>query len=213
VAKRLGEGDSSRRFTVQMLLPGAKPIEATTSATYGAAKRGSVASNYLVRTDPQTRKITSMFSTQQGGGQNQGGQGEQEGEAEEYDVVERERQSIKLASIRELRDEVMEVAHNGMPPLPLLLETEVRSLAYFTSPPSTVDFSTSADDDRVDGIVCESYICWNGRWMETSSGHPTRRETLLSRLRRSMVPSPHSNPPFTVTPTFILIAVTNSSTN
>jgi DNA mismatch repair protein MLH1 len=29
VQKRLGEGDSSRRFTVQTLLPGAKPIEAT----------------------------------------------------------------------------------------------------------------------------------------------------------------------------------------
>ena len=29
VQKRLGEGDSSRRFTVQTLLPGAKPIEVT----------------------------------------------------------------------------------------------------------------------------------------------------------------------------------------
>lgn len=98
-----------------MLLPGAKPIEAT-SAVDGSAKRGSIASNYLVRTDPQTRKITSMFATQQGGGQSQRGQGEQEGQAEEYDVMERDRQSIKLASIRELRDEVMEVAHNGLIP-------------------------------------------------------------------------------------------------
>ena len=29
VTKRLGEGDASRRFMVQTLLPGAKPIEAT----------------------------------------------------------------------------------------------------------------------------------------------------------------------------------------
>ena len=29
VQKRLGEGDQSRRFTVQTLLPGAKPIEAS----------------------------------------------------------------------------------------------------------------------------------------------------------------------------------------
>ena len=30
VQKRLSEGDASRRFTVQTLLPGAKPIEAST---------------------------------------------------------------------------------------------------------------------------------------------------------------------------------------
>ena len=137
VSRRLGEGDTSRRFTVQTLLPGAtKPIEASGVVESSTRKGSSIASNYLVRTDPQTRKITSMFPTQIGG-QSQS-HGEQiEGQGDEYDVIERERQSIKLASIRELRDEVMDVAHNGLdpfflsisfllypsplPPLPLLL--------------------------------------------------------------------------------------------
>lgn len=36
ITKRLGEGDSSRRFTVQTLLPGAtKPIEVTTAEDKG----------------------------------------------------------------------------------------------------------------------------------------------------------------------------------
>jgi DNA mismatch repair protein MLH1 len=35
VQKRLGEGDASRRFTVQTLLPGAKPIEASVTEDKG----------------------------------------------------------------------------------------------------------------------------------------------------------------------------------
>ena len=31
----------------------------------------------------------------------------------EYEIVPKERVSIRLASVRELREEVMEVAHNG----------------------------------------------------------------------------------------------------
>lgn len=38
---------------------------------------------------------------------------------DDYEIVEKEHMPIKLASIRELREEVMEVAHNGpLPPLP-----------------------------------------------------------------------------------------------
>jgi hypothetical protein len=33
---------------------------------------------------------------------------------EEYEIVEKDRVPVKLASIRELRDEVMDVAHNGI---------------------------------------------------------------------------------------------------
>ena len=113
VSKRLGEGDTSRRFTVQTLLPGAKPIEVLVPE--GSQRKGSIASNYLVRTDPQTRKITSMFTTQTSAGPSQSQEdreGQGPGEAG-YEVLERERQSIKLASIRQLRDEVMDVAHNG----------------------------------------------------------------------------------------------------
>jgi len=105
---------------VQTLLPGAKPIEA------GAGEirdKAGIASHYLVRTDPQTRKITSMFSTQVKGGnlspsQVQGKEGQERQGEGEYDVVERERRKIQLSSIRELRDEVMKLAHNGTPFLP-----------------------------------------------------------------------------------------------
>jgi len=40
VNKRLGEGDSSRRFIVQTLLPGAKPIEATVVEDKGSFHLG-----------------------------------------------------------------------------------------------------------------------------------------------------------------------------
>jgi DNA mismatch repair protein MLH1 len=114
VSKKLGEGDTSRRFTVQTLLPGAKPIEAGGGEIRG---KGGIASNYLVRTDPQTRKITSLFSTQMKGGSQSQSQGEETQGGQgggEYEVVERERRKIQLSSIRELRDEVMKVAHNGI---------------------------------------------------------------------------------------------------
>lgn len=104
---------------MQTLLPGAKPIETGGGEIRG---KGGIASNYLVRTDPQTRKITSMFSTQTKTGnqsQSQGEEGQERQGEGEYDVVERERRKIQLSSIRELRDEVMKLAHNGIPFLPL----------------------------------------------------------------------------------------------
>ena len=104
VKKRLGEGDSSRRFTVQTLLPGAKPIE--TSVPEDRGKKPY--SNYLVRTDPQTRKITTIFASQA-----QSSVLESESMEAEYEIVAKERVSIRLGSVRELREEVMDVAHNG----------------------------------------------------------------------------------------------------
>ena len=62
----------------------------------------------MVRTDPQSRKITTLFSNQsQESSENQAME-------EEYEIVEKERVPIRLASVRELREEVMEVVHNGM---------------------------------------------------------------------------------------------------
>jgi DNA mismatch repair protein MLH1 len=118
VQKRLGEGDSSRRFTVQTLLPGAKPIETTSVDDKGFASVWLIAgkkaySNYLVRTDPQTRKITTMFPTQTNAMQ---GDLPEIPPEEDYEITEKEHMPIKLASIRELREEVMEVAHNGSSP-------------------------------------------------------------------------------------------------
>jgi DNA mismatch repair protein MLH1 len=111
VQKQLGEGDSTRRFTVQTLLPGAKPIETSVAEDKGLSSNhltvGNKAySNYLVRTDPKTRKITTMFAAQGNVPQTTSGD-------EEYEVVDKDRAPVKLASIRELRDEVMDLAHNG----------------------------------------------------------------------------------------------------
>jgi DNA mismatch repair protein MLH1 len=115
VQKRLGEGDASRRFTVQTLLPGAsKPIETTAVETAG----NKPYDNYLVRTDPQTRKITSIFNSSQSAQ----AVSEIELPMEEYEVVEKERVPIKLGSIRELREEVLENVHNGIPLKYLTLE-------------------------------------------------------------------------------------------
>jgi DNA mismatch repair protein MLH1 len=129
VTKRLGEGDSNRRFIVQTLLPGAKPIEVTVLEDKGCItmiwnliKGKKPYSNHLVRTDPQTRKITSMFTSQvQDVTQNKITEGE-------YEIVEKERTPIRLASIKELREEVMEVVHNGIIWLPRVLTLELTQL-------------------------------------------------------------------------------------
>jgi DNA mismatch repair protein MLH1 len=67
-------------------------------------------SNYMVRTDPQTRKITTMFATQA-----QPSIPETTSTDEGYEIVPKDRVPMKLGSVRELREEVMKVAHNGMP--------------------------------------------------------------------------------------------------
>src|SRR5271169_1002178 len=56
--------------------------------------------NYLVRTDPQTRKITTMFNSQTN-------IKETEPMDTEYETISKDRVPIKLGSIRELREEVM----------------------------------------------------------------------------------------------------------
>ena len=66
-----------------------------------------------MRTDPQTRKITSIFNA--GQPQTQIQDNEVDIPMEEYEIVEKERVPVKLGSIRELREEVMEKAHNGIP--------------------------------------------------------------------------------------------------
>lgn len=64
--------------------------------------------NYLVRTDPQTRKITTMFATQTPINT------VEENMDVEYETVSKDRVPIKLGSIMELREEVMQVSHNGI---------------------------------------------------------------------------------------------------
>jgi DNA mismatch repair protein MLH1 len=64
----------------------------------------------MVRTDPQTRKITTMFPTQA-----QPSVPETTSMDESYEIVPKDRVPMKLGSVRELREEVMKVAHNGIP--------------------------------------------------------------------------------------------------
>jgi DNA mismatch repair protein MLH1 len=133
IRTKLGEGDSSRRFIVQTLLPGAKPVESQVLDTQGK----KAYSNYLVRTDPQTRKITSMFTSEAAN------VSESQGSEVDYEIIPKERIVIKLGSVRDLREEIMEVAHNGI------------SRAFKAN-------------ERIDRVVCKSHICWDSRWMETS---------------------------------------------
>jgi DNA mismatch repair protein MLH1 len=67
-------------------------------------------SNYMVRTDPQTRKITTMFASQI-----QPSIPDAPTMEGEYEIVQKDRVPMKLGSVRELREEVMNVAHNGTP--------------------------------------------------------------------------------------------------
>lgn len=50
---------------------------------------------------------------------------EMETAGEEYTTVEKERAVIRLGSVRELRDEVMEVSHNGTTPLKFVGNVEL----------------------------------------------------------------------------------------
>lgn len=63
-----------------------------------------------MRTDPQTQKITTMF-----GSHSFPNIPETPSIEIEYETTAKDRVPVKLGSIRELRDEVMETAHNGSP--------------------------------------------------------------------------------------------------
>ena len=134
-----------------------------------------------------------MFSTQVKGGnlspsQVQGEEGQERQGEREYDVVERERRKIQLSSIRELRDEVMKLAHNGIhfssplarfPFLPFLLALDF-PLFLMVFP----------NDHRSDRIIRKSHLRRHRRCLAPSSRNPTRRKTLPRRLWRSVVQSP-----------------------
>jgi hypothetical protein len=114
-------------------------------------------SNYLVRTDPQTRKITTMFASEAA----QSSVPETMATEDEYEIVEKDRVPVKLASIRELREEVMDVAHNGI--------------------------SLNEIDVRIDRVICESHFCRNRGFMETIGCYTAWRQVVPRRLWRCRV--------------------------
>ena len=80
-------------------------ISTTTLLSLG---KGRPYDNHLVRTDPQTRKITSIFTSQTRNAV------DDENGASEYEIVPKDRVPIKLGSVRELREELVADVHNGM---------------------------------------------------------------------------------------------------
>lgn len=132
---KLAAVDASRTFLTQSLLPGGTwsgaaapdPQQAVAAApsktSVGGAVRKTAArpnENYLVRTDTNLRKITSMLppAAPIGGGGLLSGPGASNnsgGDVEiEYETVDREATACRLISIRELRAAVREDIHHEL---------------------------------------------------------------------------------------------------
>ncbi|KAF4342527.1 DNA mismatch repair MLH1 [Fusarium beomiforme] len=124
IESKLAAVDTSRTFMTQTLLPGVKVIDPTPQTdSDGTASRRTPASkkrrysNDLVRTDTTERKITSMFSragpSESTGSMNRTGETAAP-ETLDYEMVDRELVQCRLSSVKKLRDEVREDAHNDL---------------------------------------------------------------------------------------------------
>ncbi|KAK6499771.1 DNA mismatch repair protein [Arthrobotrys musiformis] len=141
VLEALAAVDKSRSFLTQTVLPGAGVPSTSTAlpATQASSSRGTAANtpakasqtpkrpyeNEMVRTDARVRKITSMLppaaSSSASGDmlRNLTNDDKPNGESEndpqpEYEVIDANRRVIKLASIRTLKTEVRDQAHEGL---------------------------------------------------------------------------------------------------
>ncbi|KAM4056924.1 histidine kinase-, DNA gyrase b-, and HSP90-like ATPase domain-containing protein [Hirsutella rhossiliensis] len=112
--------DTSRTFKTQTLLPGAKPVDDSTSddaaprlAVTGKRRRNS---NELVRTDTSVRKITSMFTLADAseGSSSRDDEPLAVPENVEYEASDREPVHCRLRSVKELRSEVRVDIHNEL---------------------------------------------------------------------------------------------------
>ncbi|KAL8755979.1 MAG: hypothetical protein Q9199_003261 [Rusavskia elegans] len=113
---KLSSVDTSRTFTTQSLLPGARtPMAATskyqTNGSKSAQKTPSSASqkpleNNVIRTDPNLRKITSMLSNAPGEGSLP--------PTITYTLSPREARNFRLTTIKELRAAVRDSMHNSL---------------------------------------------------------------------------------------------------
>ncbi|KAL5601195.1 hypothetical protein BROUX41_006000 [Berkeleyomyces rouxiae] len=128
ISGKLTEHDKSRSFMTQTLLPGvsfssnAGDSDAGTSKSTPApsAKRRRY-SNSLVRTDSNSRKITTMFQAGQMQSQSQSPSndtdvtdGMEDLKVPEYQTIDRELTKCSLRSIKELRAEVREDMNNDL---------------------------------------------------------------------------------------------------
>ncbi|KAL8717146.1 MAG: hypothetical protein Q9225_005588 [Loekoesia sp. 1 TL-2023] len=113
---KLSSVDTSRTFTTQSLLPGAKTPMAMTPKTQDGARRSTQNSassasskpleNNMVRTDPNSRKITSMLSHSNSGSSLP--------PHIAYAVSPREATYCRLTTIKELRAAVRDSMHNSL---------------------------------------------------------------------------------------------------
>ncbi|KAL8992947.1 MAG: hypothetical protein Q9169_006717 [Polycauliona sp. 2 TL-2023] len=116
IKSKLSSVDTSRTFTTQSLLPGAKtPVAATSkyqsNGSKSAQKTPSSATqksleNNVVRTDPNLRKITSMLSHADGEGALP--------PTITYTLSPREAVNYRLTTIKELRAAVRHSMHNSL---------------------------------------------------------------------------------------------------
>ncbi|KAK3390372.1 histidine kinase-like ATPase [Podospora didyma] len=133
IRSKLAAVDTSRTFLTQTLLPGGawsnSDSQQPVTATATPSKTGVMGSrktpnrpyeNNLVRTDTNLRKITSMLPPASGGSktgavaQSSAARQNQDVEVIEYETVDREVNSCKLVSVRELRAEVREDMHHEL---------------------------------------------------------------------------------------------------
>ncbi|KAF3126683.1 DNA mismatch repair protein [Orbilia oligospora] len=140
VQEKLAAVDTSRSFMTQTVLPGAgiPSASALPPTTQASSSRGTAANtpakpsqtpkrpyeNEMVRTDARVRKITSMLPPAassasgdvfRGLKQNDAPNGEYEDDSQpDYEVIDTNRRVIKLASIRTLKTEVRDQAHEGL---------------------------------------------------------------------------------------------------
>ncbi|KAF3099162.1 DNA mismatch repair protein [Orbilia oligospora] len=140
VQEKLAAVDTSRSFMTQTVLPGAgiPSASALPPTTQASSSRGTAANtpakpsqtpkrpyeNEMVRTDARVRKITSMLPPAassasgdvfRGLKHNDAPNGEYEDDSQpDYEVIDTNRRVIKLASIRTLKTEVRDQAHEGL---------------------------------------------------------------------------------------------------
>lgn len=122
IRTKLATVDTSRTFTTQTLLPGARP-PLTTSNPEAAAGSTSYATvtpkskpyeNNLVRTDAKLRTITSMLPPSSASKGSKENTTDSRAEDAEYETTDRELVPCRLLTIKELRAEVRDAMHNEL---------------------------------------------------------------------------------------------------
>lgn len=123
IRSKLASVDTSRNFTTQTLLPGARlPAATINDAGEGNTNNATTTTpkpkqyeNNLVRTDAKLRKITTMLTpTISELSTNTSGAKDNRRDDTEYELSNREAVVCRLMTVKELRAEVREEMHNGL---------------------------------------------------------------------------------------------------